>query len=63
MGFGSKIFPYFSFSGYLDSENAGFFGIAQGNTLPLSFSATYLAVLVFIILLIAFDAFNRKDIQ
>ena len=59
----SKIFPYFSFSGYLDSENAGFFGIAQGNTLPLSFSITYLAVMVFIILLIAFDAFNRKDIQ
>ena len=58
----SKIFPYYKLSGYLDAEDAGLFGITN-NSLPLSFSLWYLAILVFILLLIAYDGFVRRDIQ
>lgn len=57
-----KIFPHLSLCGYSGSEDAGLFGISS-NSLPLSFSICYLAVLAFILLFIAYDGFVRKDIQ
>ncbi len=61
MDLAGKIFPYFDLSGYLDAGDAGLFGIG-GNTLSLRFSLIYLAVLVFILLLTAYDGFVKRDI-
>lgn len=58
-----KIFPYLRLIGYMNSGEAGPFGVPEYNTLPLSFSLVYLAVLVVILLLTAYDGFNRRDIQ
>lgn len=57
-----KIFPYYDLCGFIDSEDAGILGISS-NSLPLSFSLCYLAVLIVILLLIAYDGFVRSDIQ
>ena len=62
MDLAGKIFPYFDLSGYLDAGDAGLFGIGSGNTLSLRFSLIYLAVLVFILLLTAYDGFVKRDI-
>ncbi len=58
----SKVFPYLRFIGFPESEDGGLLRIGN-SSLPLSFSLVYLAVLVFILFLIAYDAFVRKDIQ
>lgn len=58
----SKVFPYLKLSGFVDAEDAGMLGITSSSQ-PLSFSLIYLAILVFILFLIAYDAFIRKDIQ
>ena len=58
----SNIFPYSNLIGYPSSDGSGLFGSAN-NSVSLSFSLIYLGVLVFILLLIAYDAFVRKDIQ
>ncbi|MBP5416092.1 MAG: ABC transporter permease [Clostridiales bacterium] len=57
-----KIFPYLNLCGYSGSDESGLFGISS-NSLPLSFSLCYLAILAFILLFIAYDGFIRKDIQ
>lgn len=62
MDLAGKIFPYFDLSGYLDAGDAGLFGIGSSNTLSLRFSLIYLAVLVFILLLTAYDGFVKRDI-
>ena len=59
----SKVFPYMKLSGFIDSNDEGLFGFGSSSSLPLSFSLIYLAVLVFILFLIAYDAFVRSDIQ
>ncbi len=61
MDLAGKIFPYFDLSGYLNAEDAGLIGIGN-NSLSLRFSLIYLAILVFILLLTAYDGFVKKDI-
>ena len=62
MDLAAKIFPYYELSGYLNAEDAGVFGFGGSNTLSLRFSLIYLAVLVFILLLTAYDGFVKRDI-
>ena len=62
MDLAGKIFPYFDLSGYMDAGEAGLFGIGTNNALSLRFSLIYLAILVFILLLTAYDGFVKRDI-
>ncbi|MBO4747614.1 MAG: ABC transporter permease [Clostridiales bacterium] len=62
MDLSCKIFPYFDLSGYMDAGEAGLFGIGTNNALSLRFSLIYLAILVFILLLTAYDGFVKRDI-
>ena len=62
MDLAGKIFPYYDLSGYLNAEDGGLFGIGNNSTLSLRFSLIYLAVLVFILLLTAYDGFVKRDI-
>ena len=59
----SSVFPHLGLIGYMDSESAGLFGVADFHAIPFSFSVTYLTVLSFLLLLIAYDGFVRRDIQ
>ncbi|MBR5975159.1 MAG: ABC transporter permease subunit [Clostridiales bacterium] len=59
----SNVFPHLGLIGYLDSDMAGLFGVADYHAIPFSFSVTYLIVLSLILLLIAYDGFVRRDIQ
>lgn len=59
-----KIFPYLSLMGYPDATEGGvFLSLDSGSSNSLTFSIIYLIVLTFIIYLIAYDGFVKRDIQ